>query len=365
MNSVDENNDDFNVVLPVRIVILVVAFNGVDLLEDCLSSVLAADAIGLDLHCVVLDNASSDGTARFVRDRFPRVTLVESTDNLGFAEGNNQALLEAQKRFTEIDYVYLLNQDTIVDNRFLVEAVRYLEENDSVGAAQSLLLLHPEADLINTAGNALHFLGFGLTTCYREQRDKAPRSGPIGYPSGAAVLIRESLVKSLGLFTSDLFMYLEDAELGIKLHLTGHPPHLCGQSVVYHKYRYSAGVRSYQYLERNRWWLLAVHYRIATLLLLSPAILAMEVGQLIYATQHGLLGAKFVAIRGFFSPAFFRQSLRSRRFIQSRRTISDAEFLAVTIGVIESPYLAGPLVRFVANPLFSAYRRFLMWVVFW
>jgi GT2 family glycosyltransferase len=349
----------------VRIGVLVVAFNGVELLDDCLSSVLAADATGLEIQCILFDNASSDGTSILVRERFPNVRIVESSNNLGFAEGNNQAVREAERQFPDFTYFYLLNQDTIVDRKFLVEAVRYLEEHPTVGAAQSLLLLHPETNLINTAGNALHFLGFGLPTHYREPLDLAPHSGPIGYPSGASVLIRAALVRSLGLFTADLFMYLEDAELGVKLHLLGQPPHLCRESVVYHKYQYSSGVRSYQFLERNRWWLLVVHYRLPTLVLLLPAILAMEAGQFLYALQHGLLRAKLLALWSFVSLRFLRQTLHSRRFIQSQRTIGDAALLKTMTGVIESPHLSSPLLRYVANPILATYLHFLIRIVRW
>ncbi len=361
----DESNDNLNAASQVRIVILVVAFNGIKLLEDCLSSVLAADASGLNVHYVVLDNASSDGTGQFVRERFPGVTLVELDENLGFAEGNNQALREAQKRFTKIDYVYLLNQDTIVDRKFLVEAVRYLEANDSAGAVQSLLKLHPETELINTAGNALHFLGFGLPTFYRELCDLAPASGPIGYPSGAAVLIRGDWIQAHGLFSNVLFMYLEDAELGWQLHLAGQPPHLCATSIVYHKYTFSSTIRSYEYLERNRWWLIAVHYKLPTIIVLLPALLLMEVGQLIYATSQGLLGAKWRAVAGFMHPNFLGQAWVARRRTQSARMVGDRQMLLRWSGTIDSPYLNGWMVRRVANPALGAWHRLACWCVRW
>ncbi len=348
-----------------RVAILIVAYNGESHLPDCLTSLRHADFSGLAVETWVLDNASPDQSGDLVRQRFPECHVVVSQSNRGFAEGNNYLLQQASSRFPDLAFVYLLNQDTIVDRDFLQRAITYSRQHPRSGAVQSLLLLHPETELVNTAGNTLHFLGFGLTTCYRERRESVTRSGVIGYPSGASVLIRHELVRQHGLFSPELFMYLEDAELGLQLHLLGRPPHLCCESIVYHKYQYSAGFRSYRYLERNRWWLLAVHYRTATLIVMLPAILVMELGQVLYALQHGLLGAKWKAAIEFFSPQFLRKMWVARCRVQSERTVGDRALLEITTGVLVSPLLTSPLVKWVANPCLKLYRSVMLRVVFW
>jgi GT2 family glycosyltransferase len=186
-----------------------------------------------------------------------------------------------------------LNQDTIADPNFLTTAVDYLESHPNVGAVQSLLLLHPETELINTAGNRLHFLGFGLPGHYRKPRSETPQSGPIAYPSGAAVMIRTALLRELGLFHSDLFMYLEDAELGLKLHLADRPPHLCKSSVVFHKYQFRSTLASYGFLERNRLWLMAVHFSILIGRIDSPHLTS----NLLRYIANPVLNAYFCAVK--------------------------------------------------------------------
>ena len=353
-----------------RVAVLIVAYNGTDYLPDCLGSVFAADTDGVSLTCFVLDNASTDDTSQWVRDNYPQVELIRSESNLGFAEGNNHAWRHAKSANGGWDYLYLLNQDTIADRAFLTEAVRYLRDHDHVGAAQSLLMLHPETELINSAGNRLHFLGFGLPTFYREPRDSYPgdsnpESGEINYPSGAAVLIRADLVRETGLFNPWLFMYLEDAELGWRLQLINRPPHLCASSVVYHKYQFKSTLNSYRYLERNRWWLLATHYRLATLILMKPALIAMEIGQWFYAIQHGLAGSKLNATIDFYRPSSIRETFAARKRIQRLRRVSDREILSKWSGEIRSPHLDSWLIRGVANPLFRVYLIVLRWIVRW
>lgn len=354
-----------------RVAVLIVAFNGRRYLPDCLASLRAAErrtaeSSVVDWTVYVLDNASDDDTSQLVIEQFPECRLIRSEKNLGFAEGNNFLWRHARSEEASWGGFFLLNQDTVVDEQFLVQAVEYLRLHPDAGACQALLLLHPETGRINTAGNRLHFLGIGLPTRYREAADsKDLCSGEIDYPSGAAVLIRSELIGEPGFFEPSLFMYLEDAELGWRLHLLGRPPHVCIDSVVYHKYQFGSTMRSYFYLERNRWWLVATHYRLATLALLLPALLLMECGQLVYAVQQNVLRAKFFAIAGFFHPSFLRSLVATRRRMQRERVIRDCVILRRWSGTLRSPHLASRLLQVVANPIFSAYRWALIHAVRW
>ena len=91
-----------------RISVIIVNYNVRDLLESCLHSVESAlDAVPGEI--LVVDNASDDGSADMVRQKFPDVVLIESDSNLGFARANNLALARARGA-----YLLLLNPDTLV-----------------------------------------------------------------------------------------------------------------------------------------------------------------------------------------------------------------------------------------------------------
>ena len=93
-----------------KILVIVVTFNGLKWLERCLGSVRASE-VPADLY--VWDNDSTDGSADWVQGHFPEAKLVRSADNLGFAEANNMGLRYALDK--GYDYVYLLNQDAWIE----------------------------------------------------------------------------------------------------------------------------------------------------------------------------------------------------------------------------------------------------------
>ncbi|HID85816.1 MAG TPA: glycosyltransferase, partial [Anaerolineae bacterium] len=104
--------------------VIVVSYNTRDLLRVCLESVIASvqsSASSLSYEVFVVDNASSDGSAAMVRERFPQVRLIVNRENRGFAAANNQALRQSQAR-----YALLLNPDTEVRGDALGALVRFM-----------------------------------------------------------------------------------------------------------------------------------------------------------------------------------------------------------------------------------------------
>ena len=93
-----------------KILVIIVTYNGMKWLERCLGSVRASE-VAADLY--VWDNDSTDGSADYVQSRFPEAKLVRSADNLGFAEANNLGMRHAMEK--GYDYVYLLNQDAWIE----------------------------------------------------------------------------------------------------------------------------------------------------------------------------------------------------------------------------------------------------------
>lgn len=356
---------------PVEVAVIVVCHNGLRHLPDCLGSLAdsppaTAAAPPILLRVVVVDNASGDGSAEYVRSRFPSVDCVPAPRNLGFAGGNNLGWEHIRTRYPRVRHLCLLNQDTVVTPGWLGPLVRFLESHADVAAVQPKVMLHPEVHLFNTAGNRSHFLGFGFVTGYREvDRGQYDRPARIDFASGAACLLRASALQRLGLFNEGFFMYLEDAELGWRLAQAGLRSMYVPDSVVYHKYVFRHDLAHYYHLERNRFWLLLLYYKWRTLLLLLPAIVFMELGQIYFAARQGVLAQKLRAYGFFLDRANRARVLAERRAAQGRRTIDDRAFTRGFLGRIVFSEIAGPLVRCVANPVLGAYwalaRRLVVW----
>lgn len=346
--------------------VLVVCHDSRPHIEACLSSVLDSDDGEVEKRVVVVDNRSQDGTPQLVSSHFPQVDLVESDENLGFAGGNNLGWRHVEQTYPEVEYLALLNHDTVVASGWLAPLVDYLDGNPAVGAVQPKILLHGEAGRINTVGTRCHYLGFGFMTAYRDlDRGQYETPRRIGAPSGAAVVIRRSLVELTGLFDEAFFMYLEDVDLGWRLTGAGMSSVCVPASVVFHKYRLDSDFGHYFFLERNRWLLLSSHYQWPTLLLLLPALLAMELGQLLFAARRRRLGDKLRAYRDLLRPSTLRHVRRQHHARQAARAIGDRERLAGLEAKLDFPAIDSPLVRYVANPLFGAYRWLVMPLIRW
>ncbi len=351
---------------PIEVAILVVSYNSRAHLEVCLASVLASDDGCVTKQVVVADNNSQDGSEDFVAERFPTVDLLRLEGNEGFTGGNNRAWEHVQQRYPQVKYVYLLNPDTQVTSGFLAPLVSYLEAHPEAGCLQSKMLLFHKRDHLNSAGNRSHYLGFGFVTAFNEKDEgQYDRVQSIDYASGAAVIIRASLLRELGLFDEAMFLYLEDADISWKLRAHGHDTCFMPESIVYHKYEQDTAHKAYEHLERNRWRMLLVYYRLPTLIAILPMLLAMEMGQLLFAMQHGYVRRKLRACGYYVKPSHLREVLARRRAIQRGRVIGDRELVGRCAGRIEFPHLSGFLIDTVMNPVLDIYWRIVRRLLGW
>jgi GT2 family glycosyltransferase len=344
------------------VLVIVVNHNGQAVLRDCLASVARALA-GSDLGRVLLvDNASTDDSVPFVRRHHPEVQIVANDANLGFAAANNIGIRIAMEE--GCDHVYLLNPDTEVDPGFLEAAVAVAEEHPGAAAVQSKLLLHAEKTLINTIGNEINYLGFGYAGGYREP-DRDLDVAEIPFASGASMLLRVTALREAGLFDEDFFLYQEDADLGWRLRLSGYTIVRAPGSVVYHKYAFSRGGRKFYFLERNRYRMVLQNYKVASLLLILPPLMAMQLGMLVYAAISGWLWDELKVMAHFLRISTWRSIRRARRRVQTRRRIPDREVVRWFNGRIAFEGLNNPVFRFVINPGIHAYWRVIRGLIRW
>ncbi len=364
----------------VRTAIVVVSYNHAPELGPCLR---ALDGAGLDpgrVRLILVDNASQDGTPALVRRELLAadgghtrgglpVTFVASAVNLGFAGGNNLALRQA---LAEGDtFAYLLNPDTEVEPGFLEAVLEVASRDPAIALVQSLLLRQADPAVVNSSGNALHYLGFGYAAGDGQRLDdpavadklRAPRE--IAYPSGAGVLVRLSTLREIGLFADELFLYQEDAELGWRARLAGHRVLFAPASRVRHRYTFHKGAGKFHWLERNRWLVLFWCYSGRTLLLLAPALLAAEGAVWAMALQGGWWREKARAYRYFLAPRRWGRMRARRRAVQALRRVADRELITAFTGEIVFPAVAAWPVTRLANPLSRLYwravRRLLRW----
>lgn len=195
--------------------IVIVNWNTRDLLRDCLISVIKG-LEGLQAEILVVDNASTDGSVQMLRAEFPDAVLFKNAKNMGFAAGNNVALRQAIGR-----YVMLLNTDTLVHGTVLPDAVRWLDAHPRVG------VIGPR--VLNTDGTtqpscsafpSLKFLAMqalGLTKVsrwdsYRMTGWDRSSERSVEVISGAAMFVRRSAMREVGLLDEAFFFYGEETD---------------------------------------------------------------------------------------------------------------------------------------------------------
>jgi GT2 family glycosyltransferase len=337
-----------------NIAIVIVTRNHLRDMQECLPSLAAQTR--QDFTVVVSDNDSNDGTADWIRREHPAVHLIENSANLGFAEGSNVGLRWAMAEGAR--YVVLLNPDTVVDPHWLDELVRSAESDATVGVCQSKIYRYPATTppVINTVGNTLHYLGVGSCGHLDEvDRGQFAEDVEIPYASGAAMLVKADVVRDIGLLDADLFMYHDDLDWSLRARLRGHRILLSAKSVIYHRYEFSRSAAKFFFIERNRLiWLCKTH-RASFLLLILPALVALEAGILYYAAAGGWLGAKLRSYADFVR--LNRRWRQSRRSIQQTRLVSDRSLATAFNSSLTLPGAGDSAILRLANAIFAWYWR--------
>ena len=257
-----------------RIRAVVVSWNGAHLLPDCLDS-LFAQKITADLEVVVVDNASEDGTAAMLAERYPEVIVVRSESNLGFAGGADLGLAG----FTG-SFIALLNNDATFRVDAIEQMISVLEQpgNERVGAVTAKILLtgayrlergHTEATapvssfrrddgwlvpadpgsseairVVNSTGNVVTRRGTGTDRDWLRAEGEESRDAEVFGFCGGAALLRKAALDEVGGFDRDLFLYYEDTDLSWRLRAGGWTVRYCASAIANHLHAASSGSAS-------------------------------------------------------------------------------------------------------------------------
>ena len=206
--------------------IIIVSWNVRELLEGCLRSIVGQSA--LTLQIIVVDGASSDGSAAMVAEQFPEVELVACQENVGFPRGNNLGLERANGR-----YILLLNPDTIVHGDALAQMESYLEENSQVGVVGPQLLNDDGSvqssrrrfPTVNTAFFESTWLQpyapQALLDQYYVQDVADDETAVVDWVMGACLMTRQEVVAQVGGLDEAYFMYSEELDYCRRVHAAG------------------------------------------------------------------------------------------------------------------------------------------------
>ena len=196
------------------IIILVNYNNHYDTLK-CLRSIAEAD---YDNSVIVVDNNSTVPGLDEIKTQFPDTILIKNSENIGFGKANNVGIKWALEN-TKCEYIFILNNDTII-NRFTIPTLESaLQRNKSAGIAAPKIVMMHNPDILWYGGGEIDWR-FGRGTAPGmsgpANAPLASKSRHVTFASGCAMLIRREVFKSIGGFDPRYFMYLEDLEFCIR-----------------------------------------------------------------------------------------------------------------------------------------------------
>lgn len=344
-------------------------------LNDCRDS-LRKQNYPKELYQVYIVDNLSINNCEYVKNNYPEAKCIFRSDG-NYAAANNLGIKMAREDGCE--YFVIVNMDTVLDLNWLPELVKAIESDSKIGIVQSKMLLYPKTEeeknnpKVNSLGNIMHFLGFGFTSHYNEpdrphpdpllskEREEYPEIK--GYASGCSFIIKKEVIDKIGDYNEDYYMYHDDIEMSWRAKLAGYKIVLAPKSVMYHKYEFSRSVRMLYYMERNRYIAMLTFYRIPTLILIAPAIVAMEAGMWLYSIINGWFMTKVKVYGYFLKPSSWIKIFKTRKEIKKIRQKKDREIIKNFSGRVLFQEVENPILKYIANPIFNAYWKVALKVI--
>jgi GT2 family glycosyltransferase len=203
-----------------KLSIIIVSWNVMDILSDCLDSIIRRP-VAFSYEIIVVDNASTDGTADHIKKKFQTVRVVENSENQGFAQANNQGASRAGG-----EYLFFLNPDTILLDEAIRNLVDFMDRNPDI-AMSGPRILNEDKTLQASVRNFPSWPGafyrytilkyMGLFKSHFEKWHNRgfdyDKQADIEQLIGAAMLIRKVTFEQVGRFDERFFMYYEEVDL--------------------------------------------------------------------------------------------------------------------------------------------------------
>ncbi len=296
---------------------IIVNWNGKKWLKECLGSLNGQTY--KDFEIVLVDNGSTDDSVKYVIKNYPKVRIVETGKNLGFASGNNAGIAEARG-----ELLLLLNNDTWVEKEFIEELVGFYQENNFDVVAPTEVGPELKVDQVSNFSRKIDIFGHPINL---KNSDKPPF-----FLSGVSLLFSKDLYEFSGGLDNDFFMYCEDVDWFWRLHIYGKTIAYAPNVYVHHYGTGSSdsGINSKVFLWRNQNTLqmLLKNYSAYNLLWVLPVYFVINVAEIIaflFAIKPGI-SATYV-LGWWFNIVNISKILKKRSLVQQNRVSKDREIM--------------------------------------
>ena len=311
--------------------IIIVNWNGIRWLSGCFGSLARQDWRNYEV--IFVDNASIDGSVRWVQKQYPKAKIIVNKSNLGFADANNIGYKIAKGK-----YVLFLNNDTSVEKHFLTKLVEKLENDTTIGGVQSKMLLMDEPTRLDAIGAFFTYTGFLYHYGFHAKNTKELNKEIDVYTAkGACMMFRKSVLDTVAIngniFDPSYFAYFEETDLCHRVWLFGQRITYVPQSVIHHKAGGTSTGMNNSFIQyhsfKNRIQSYLSNLEIQTLLILLPVHIFLTISFASTAFLRGRWKLTTAVIRAILWNLYhMKETLRKRTYVQGNiRRQSDFQVL--------------------------------------
>ena len=222
--------------------VVIVSYNSIGLLENCLFSVQKAMQT-IDGEIIIVDNNSNDESKEYLPSKFPEAKFIFNNENLGFAKACNQGF-----KISSGNYILFLNPDTVLPGTCLADCISFLKTHEDA-AAVGLRMLDDKGKFLKESKRGLpspsasFYKLFGLTAIFPNSKTIAKyyqghlpenENNPVEVLSGAFMMIKRAVFEKANGFDESFFMYGEDIDLSLRINQSGYKNYYLGKVSITH-----------------------------------------------------------------------------------------------------------------------------------
>ncbi len=222
-----------------KVSIVTVNYNQAELTIDLIDSLYRQEYSNIEI--VVVDNGSKGNDAETIETQFPEIKVVKSNVNLGFAGGNNLGLSQVTG-----DFIFFVNNDTLIPNRTIMSLVRALESDVNIGAISPYIYYYDQPEILQYGGSTPinGLTGRNRSIGNGERLKMSDGITETSYIHGAAMMIRKDLIDEVGMMSENYFLYYEELDWVHRMKNAGYKVAVSRASFIIHKESMSTGKSS-------------------------------------------------------------------------------------------------------------------------
>ncbi len=218
--------------------IIIVNYNGRQYLQECLHSIKEQKDPGFFTEIIVVDNASTDGSVKYIKEKFPGIRIIQLNKNYGFAKANNIGVKESKG-----EYIVFVNNDVLVEKNWLSSLYKRIKHEPNCGAVVGKTMLYEQKHIVQNAGSIVFKDGYARdrgavvrknNQSYEEDGSFYSQPTKVAACCGVNMIISKQVFQKVGGFDENYFMYYEDIDLSLSIRRLGYVIFFEPLAKIYH-----------------------------------------------------------------------------------------------------------------------------------